>query len=198
MKLYTIIVILFVFLFSEHALSQSISQDWIEYETGRLDINRKGMLALSGWAAANLLSGTIGWATAKGPTKYFFQMNTLWNVVNMGLGIAGYLGSVNADPSTMSASDVMKAYNSTQNLFIFNAGMDVAYIAFGAYLIERGKNTSKNKNLLKGYGSSLILQGGFLFTFDVVMFLVQKKFAKVHLYPLLDPEVYGLGLKIGF
>jgi hypothetical protein len=29
------------------------------------------------------------------------------------------------------------------------------------------------------------------------MFFIQKKFAKLHLYPLLDPEVYGLGLKIG-
>jgi hypothetical protein len=156
------------------------------------------MIALSGWAAANLVSGSIGWATASGPTKYFFQMNTLWNVVNMGLGIAGYLGSINADPYAMSASEVMKGYNSTQNLLIFNAGLDIAYIAVGAYLLERGKSASKNKNLFKGYGSSLLVQGGFLFAFDVVMFLVQKKFANLHLYPLLDPEIYGMGLRLNF
>jgi hypothetical protein len=198
MKFYISVLILSIFLLGEQVLSQSLSHDWIQYETGRLDINRKGMLALSGWAAANLVSGTIGWATAKGPTKYFFQMNTLWNIVNMGLGIAGYLGSVNADPSAMSASEIMKGYNSTQNLLIFNAGLDIAYIAVGAYLLERGKNASKNKNLFKGYGSSLIVQGGFLFAFDVVMFLVQKKFANLHLYPLLDPEIYGMGLRLNF
>jgi hypothetical protein len=125
-------------------------------------------------------------------------MNTLWNVVNIGLGVAGYLNAVNADPSSLSQSGIMKGYNGMQNLFIFNAGLDVAYMAVGVYLLERAKNVSKNKDLFRGYGSSLILQGGFLFAFDLIMYFVHKSHANIKLYPLLGSDLQGVGMVIGF
>jgi hypothetical protein len=178
--------------------AQAVSDAWLGFETSRLDINRKGMMALTGWAAINLVSGSIGWATATGPTKYFFQFNTLWNVVNLGLGVAGYLGSVNADMSALTATDILKNYNSMQALYIFNAGLDVAYIATGFYLIERSKNASKNQDVLRGYGSSLILQGSFLLVFDFVMYFLHKKNANLHLYPLVSNDMMGLGMSMKF
>ncbi|MEZ4981724.1 MAG: hypothetical protein R2769_09095 [Saprospiraceae bacterium] len=45
--------------------------------------------------------------------------------------------------------------------------MDVAYIAAGAYLIEKGKNADENADLWKGFGQSIALQGGFLLLFDI-------------------------------
>ena len=56
---------------------------------------------------------------------------------------------------------------------LFNAGLDVGYMATGAYLWERG--IRKDSRGLKGYGQSLILQGGFLFTFDLIMYPCQPK-----------------------
>lgn len=198
MKSFSAIWILILTLSSYAVYSQVAPSEWVDFEMERLDRNKKGMLVLSGWAAANLISGSIGWATAKGPDKYFFQMNTFWNVVNMGLGVAGYLSSVNADPSGMTHSEILKGYNSMQNIFIFNAGLDIAYMAAGLYLMERSKNAIKNNDLLKGYGSSLILQGGFLFAFDLIMFLAQKSHADLHLYPLISGEMTGFGMRIGF
>jgi hypothetical protein len=42
----------------------------------------------------------------------------------------------------------------------------------GAYLIERSKNTVENPERLKGFGRSIILQGSFLFAFDLATYLV--------------------------
>ena len=196
MKKYTTTALILILTLSTLAVySQVASPEWVEFETNRLDLNRKGMMVLSGWAAANIIGGSVGWATAKGQNKYFFQMNTFWNVINAGLGVAGYLGAINADPSGMTTAEILKGYNSMQNIFIFNAGLDVGYMAIGLYLMERSKRATKNVDLLKGYGSSLILQGGFLFAFDLVMFFVHKSNADLMLYPLMSGDGIGMGLR---
>ena len=196
MKKYTTTALILILTLSTLAVySQVASPEWVEFETNRLDLNRKGMMVLSGWAAANIIGGSIGWATSKGQNKYFFQMNTFWNVINAGLGVAGYLGAINADPSGMTTAEILKGYNSMQNIFIFNAGLDVGYMAIGLYLMERSKRATKNVDLLKGYGSSLILQGGFLFAFDLVMFFVHKSNADLMLYPLMSGDGIGMGLR---
>jgi hypothetical protein len=71
-------------------------------------------------------------------------------------------------------------------------------MATGLYLMERSKRATRNQDLLKGYGSSLILQGGFLFAFDIIMFLVQRESANLFLYPLLSTDVAGIGMKMTF
>jgi hypothetical protein len=50
----------------------------------------------------------------------------------------------------------------------------MAYMAGGAYLIERSKNTEKNPERLRGFGESIILQGAFLFAFDIGTYLVHR------------------------
>ena len=55
-----------------------------------------------------------------------------------------------------------------QKLLLFNAGLDVGYMAFGGYLWEKGRNDGSQR--LVGYGQSLILQGAFLMAFDLTLF----------------------------
>jgi hypothetical protein len=112
-------------------------------------------------------------------------MNAFWNLVNLGLGLAGYLGAAGTDLSILTHDGIVASYHDMQNLYILNAGLDVAYIAVAFFLIERGKNISKWNDLLRGYGYSLILQGGFLLIFDLIMFFVHKSHAAQYLYPLM-------------
>jgi hypothetical protein len=53
--------------------------------------------------------------------------------------------------------------------------LDLAYIAGGFYLMERAKNTTNRPERLKGYGKSVILQGSFLFVFDIILHTVHSK-----------------------
>ncbi len=40
--------------------------------------------------------------------------------------------------------------------------------------MERAKNTDKNKDLLKGFGQSIVLQGAFLLLFDIGATIAQN------------------------
>ena len=59
-------------------------------------------------------------------------------------------------------------------VLLLNAGLDVAYIMTGLYMKERAKNVEKRKAMLKGYGNSIMLQGGFLFLFDVALYFINQ------------------------
>ncbi len=51
----------------------------------------------------------------------------------------------------------------------------MGYIMTGMYLLERSKNADNHKKRLKGYGQSIIVQGGFLFLFDVIVYYFQHQ-----------------------
>jgi hypothetical protein len=50
----------------------------------------------------------------------------MWNVVNLGIAAFGYFNAVNSDPSSMTNLEIIKDFNSLQNLLLLNAGLDVS------------------------------------------------------------------------
>lgn len=169
-----------------------------EFHLDRMNINENAMLILGGWAAGNILVGTYGNFKSSGEAKYFHQFNTMWNVVNLGIAAFGYLNAVNSDPSSMTSLEIIKDYNSLQSFLLLNAGLDVAYIMTGFYLKERSKNSSSSERL-RGYGNSLLLQGGFLLAFDIALYFIHQNNANINLYPQLESLLTGgVGVGINF
>lgn len=166
----------------------------------RLDINRKGMGALLGWAAGNMAFGAYGWATAERErAKYFHQMNLMWNTVNAAIGGIGLAQAINEDPDGLTTVETIEKTRSMQQILLFNAGLDVAYVATGFWLRERGGNS--NDVQLSGYGDSLLIQGGFLFAFDLVLWgLHQQSLAdfKATVRPAFNGEAPGAVLSVDF
>ena len=187
-------MLLFFWMMAVSAYSQS---DMLmqSFEQERQDINNTGMLVLGSWAAANILVGTYGNFKATGEAKYFHQFNAMWNVVNFGIAAFGYFNAVNSDPASMTNVEIIKDFNSLQNFLLLNSGLDAAYIAIGFYLKERSKNSSSSERL-RGYGNSLLLQGGFLLAFDVALYFIHQSNADINLYPNLESLLAG-GVGIG-
>lgn len=165
------------------------------FEAGRGEINRTGMIVLGSWAVGNILLGAYGNFKYEGQTKYFHQFNAMWNVVNLGIAAFGYFNAAGSDPNSMTAAQILNEYSSLQNFLLLNAGLDVAYMVTGLYLKERAKNSS-NAERLRGYGNSLLLQGGFLLAFDVALYFIHQNNASVNLYPHLESLLSG-GAGIG-
>ena len=137
-------------------------------------INTTGMYVLGGWAVSNLAGGAIGWANSTGSAKYFHQMNVFWNTVNLGIAGFALYNNLYADINLLSADEMLSKHIKTENLYLINAGLDVVYIGTG-FLLKHFSTTSPNKqDLLKGYGNSVILQGGFLMAFDLIMWGIQR------------------------
>jgi hypothetical protein len=147
------------------------------FEKKRMAIDKTGMIVLGGWAIANMGVGAFGLNSNNRQTHYFHEMNLLWNGFNLGLAGLGYLGSRKTGYNNIGIADVINHQNKSEKTFLFNAGLDVAYIAGGAYLTERAKSkTAPSK--LTGYGNAVMLNGGFLLLFDVIMYSVHQHHGK--------------------
>ena len=137
-------------------------------------INSGGMLVLGSWAAANIISGAIGWSRNIDQRMYFHQMNFFWNVVNLSIAGVGLYGSQMTDFSLWSGDEMINRQGKIQQLFLINAGLDIGYMGAGLILNRIAPKYPKNQNRLAGYGNSVMLQGGFLFIFDLVLYGIQR------------------------
>ena len=162
-------------------------------QSSRLD--QRGLAVLGGWAAGNLLLSGLATGQTEGAAHYFHQMNTGWGAVNLALAGAGYLAARRAarQPLPDRAGNVRRQLR-TENLYLLNAGLDVAYLATGVFLLEKGRNPSAagSSARWRGYGQSLLLQGGFLLLFDGFQYAAHHRHGRA-LYPLLSRIRVGPG-----
>ena len=101
-------------------------------------------------------------------------MNALWNTVNLALAGFGLAGALRAEPSP-DLFTAIDAQHRLEKTLLFNAGLDVGYVMAGLYLNELARRKPDQSDRLEGYGRSLVLQGGFLLSFDLVTYLVQRR-----------------------
>lgn len=184
----------FFFLFSALCLwaQADILKDFNE---SRLEKQRKSMLVLGTWAVGNIAAGSILFNQHEGSERHFHIMNAGWNVVNLGLATLGYFNAIKTDPTTLGLFESMEAQNALEKTFLFNGGLDVGYMLGGLYLMERAKTADKNADQLKGFGKSIVLQGAFLFVFDLAAYFWQNSH-QTDIAPLLgqvyfDGQVFG-------
>jgi len=167
-------VVISCFCFCALFTSCAYAQDSLKtFNYSRNSITITGMTVLGSWAIANIGIGTAGWANSKGgQNKYFYQMTTIWGVANLGAAILGYTGAKNNAGKQLTAAESLKAQQKIERIFLINGGLDLAYIGTGIILKNRGDN--RNSGQLKGYGSSLIIQGAFLLLFDGTMYSTHR------------------------
>lgn len=143
-------------------------------------------LTLGGFALANIAVGAVAAGQTSGEAKQFHKMNVYWNLVNLGITGAGLLGSRKRSAGTETLADAVRQHENMKQILLINTGLDVAYVVGGAYLRERGRpgvarpgltqaNASSDKaDQLRGYGKSIMVQGGFLLAFDLVNYFIFK------------------------
>ncbi len=144
------------------------------FNQNRVTITKKSMVVLGSWATANIITSALSLNTNSRDAHYFHQMNIMWNGVNLALSGLGYLGAVKSKKTAADLSSTIKNQHKTEKLFLFNAGIDVGYIAAGAYLKQKSKINS-NAPKLNGYGNAVILQGSFLLLFDAINYAIHAK-----------------------
>lgn len=156
-------------------------------------INRSAMTILGGWAALNLTTGILGLLSTRGEVRSFHMMNASWGVVNGTIAAVSLLSSPSVDLPRYSI--VVADYNALQSFLALNVGLDVAYIATGFVLRERARS-SQHADVLRGFGSSLLLQGAGLLLFDGILWLILHNHGST-LVPILDRVQFtGTGLRV--
>jgi hypothetical protein len=154
------------------SIAQTLSETLTDFNQDRIELNRNGMYLLSGWAITNMAVGSIGYFNSSGSTKYLHQMNVGWNLVNLAIAGTALYQYGQTHPAAFGLSQSISEAQSIEKILMLNIGLNVSYIAGGGYLWERGIRKSSNR--LKGYGQSLIIQGGFLLLFDSTLYLLNR------------------------
>ena len=183
----------------------SFAQDNLNFDTDLLDIQERhsnisktSMISLNTWAVGNITYGTIANFNSSGEAKYFHQMNAIWNVVNLGIGIPGIIGAYKKE-SPKTLKEIYDYQNKLEKVYLINAGLDVAYIASGLALRNFGENkTGETRLRLKGYGNALMMQGAYLLLHDIAAILMYNSNVKLLDKKWKDVKItsYGLNLKI--
>jgi len=168
------LALLLVFFFPSEVFAQNIPQ-LQDFNQTRIDYNQKGMVILGSWAVGNMVWGGIGASQTTGETKAFHQMNLYWNSVNLVIAGFGYWQATKETPGT-DFWVTMEAQHGIEKVLLFNGALDLAYIAGGLYMKERGFRNGNER--LIGFGKSVILQGAFLMAFDGVMYGFHQAHAK--------------------
>lgn len=161
------LIVLFFFPF------EVFSQELAEFNQKRNQINKTGMIILGSWAAGNIVMNPLLGRQAVGSDKYFYQMNAMWNSVNLVIAGFGYYGAKKETSMLFSGWETVEAQQSIEKILLVNSALDIAYIIGGLYLIERAHRNS-NSDRLNGFGKAIVLQGSFLLAFDVIMYAIHN------------------------
>jgi hypothetical protein len=152
------------------------SEELLRYHQDGWRTNQTGMTVLGGWAAANMITSGILLGQHSGAERAFHQMNIGWNAVNLSIAGLGYWHSLRQRTHTPDTpGDLLRQQQKIRQSLLFNAGLDLAYVTAGAWMMDRGRRLERPDERLEGFGKSLILQGGFLFVFDLVFFLIHDR-----------------------
>lgn len=174
-KLKFFLAILFLSPFLADAQQASLT----EYSQKTNKITQNGMYVLGGWAVGNLIYSGISVGNATGETKAFQQMNLGWGAINATLAGLGIFNARKKD-YPKSQLETLEMQHSVEKTFLVNTALDVAYVAGGYAMTQYGENQTdlekRDRNV--GFGKSVMLQGGFLFLFDAVMYGVHRKHYK--------------------
>lgn len=186
-------------LFTGLLLCQSLFGQVIDFQKDFNKINEQLMLGLGSYALANFALSGIGYVTSEDEySRRFHEMNVMWNTVNIGLALPGYI-KARRGGRPMSVAEILKAQKKTETIFLINNLLDVGYIAAGIWMREVAPNQLDQEELFRGYGNSLILQGSFLLAFDAFAYYVHHNHGKE--LALLDKlslsaSSGGIGLRI--
>ncbi|MEO1023358.1 MAG: hypothetical protein AAFW89_12515 [Bacteroidota bacterium] len=160
------------------------------------EVQQSGMIVLGTWATLNILTGAFGSQLTSSNTRYFHQMNAGWGAINLGIAGFSYYSLMSFDPTTLTLQEAITKTSNLDKLLLLNMGLDLGYIGLGAFLWERG--IRKNSYRLQGFGQSIILQGAFLFFFDIGFYLLHSKHSAALIKLTENIEFSGSVLRIGF
>ncbi len=157
------------------------------------------MTILASWSVLNMAWSATQLRSNNGIAQSYHQMNLAWNGVNALIAGFGLYQSYNfqIESNLWSSLDEQATI---KRVLAVNAALDLAYLAGGFYLREY-TNRSNNPDRFEGFGRAVIVNGAFLFTFDLLLYWAHRQHELRDLVPLMQNLQLGpqsIGLRFQF
>lgn len=162
-------------LFFSCTLSAVFAQTYTldEINHTRTQYTRNGMLTFTTWTGINLIGSTVGYFTTEGELQHFYEMNIYFNAVNAAIAVPGMISAFRAKRNGLDFEQTVKEVEKTKTIYLVNGVLDISYITAGFVLRAMGDQAQRpeaDQQRFRGFGNSLIMQGGFLLIYDFIAY----------------------------
>jgi hypothetical protein len=164
--------------------ARSVTEDWERLTQLRLaqrSARRREGLALLVWGAANTVAGAVAAGVKRDDRAWLSgSLTTLgFGAINAALafGLLDVSGrrraAILAQPTGPRGhwralrDDERAAQLKSGQVFALNAGLDVFYLATGAFLLAMAQRGTRHADWERGVGAAFLMQGTFLLGFDI-------------------------------
>lgn len=147
------------------------------FNTERDRLSRSATWVLGSWATANLGAGALvrGQAQRGSEAWYFGNMTMGWSAINLAIAVPGLISLRKGRQSALDIPGTFKAQRRTETIYLLNAGLDLGYMGLGLWMQERGLRTiGEDGARLRGFGNAILVQGTFLFAYDLVAYVAHS------------------------
>ncbi len=134
----------------------------------RMDERRSLEWILFGWGGLNV---TTGAAMLTSEYRDFGLMNLAWGAINMAIVTPSLFFSDRPTPEQNSFGDTVREEMRFQRIVAINASLNVSYIMAGAGMLHYGDSSQ-----IRQFGTSVIIQGGFLLLYDLVLLRYSSRY----------------------
>ena len=131
------------------------------FDSRQRQINRQ----LLAWAGLSIAAGLLLRRHAVADRRAFAVQQAAWGAIDGAIALGGAASARRNPPAT--AAEAGAQAGRLRRLLWINAGLDVGYVAAGAWLSRR-RGAAAGNHALRGHGLGVLLQGGFLLLFDTV------------------------------
>jgi hypothetical protein len=152
-------------------------QPFHAFNAKRVQRSQRATWVLGGWATANLGAGALVRSGAERGSEawYFGNMTMAWSAINLGIAVPGLLALRKEARTPLDIPGTFKAQRRTEALYLINTGLDLGYMGLGLWMQERGlRTTGEDGARLRGFGNAIIVQGAFLFAYDLVAYVAHS------------------------
>lgn len=168
--------------------ADSVTEDWRRFTQLRLvqrEARRREGLTLLVWGAANVVGGAVAagvkhddqaWLSGSLTTLGFGAINAA-----LAFGLLDVSGrrrtAILTQPAhtrerlTALRGDERAAQLKSGQVFALNAGLDVFYLATGAFLLAMAQRSTRHADWERGVGAAFLMQGTFLLGFDIACWI---------------------------
>jgi len=123
---------------------------------------------LLAWSVLSIAGGALLQLARSPFWRAFGQQAMGWGAIDAALALFGRRGVEKKVQRGYPPVEAAKDLHNLRRILWFNAGLDVLYMAGGLALLRRDDETQR------GHGAGILVQGLFLFKFDLIHALLAK------------------------
>ncbi|MGB9597187.1 MAG: DUF6992 family protein [Candidatus Poribacteria bacterium] len=135
-----------------------------------LDFQKKLTNRLLIWSGSSIVSGSILVFLENQFLKGFGIQAIIWGIIDAFIALIGKYNIRKKSSSLTSSEQLVKEAGKLRRVLLINTFLDIFYVAFGAVLAFVSKDL-----FWQGNGIGIVVQGAFLFFFDLIHKLLIKE-----------------------